>query len=133
MPDTPTAQSALGTKVHASLAMADQTKAHEGLDIEEIELADRCTAIENKLLAQYFGGETEAMTANPVREKRYWAQWIKHKRPLRVIYGITQILYLFSEQESGYGRKIFGNAFGRSVGPVSCPERVIDKDISQRC
>jgi hypothetical protein len=79
MPDIKTEQAETGNRVHAALSAENQAVAREALNLEDGELYDRCVAIENRVLQQYFGGETEAMTAKPVREKRYWINWLKHK------------------------------------------------------
>jgi len=78
MPDIKTEQAETGNRVHAALAKDNQAEPH-GLSLEDGELFDRCVAIENKILQQYFGTNGDAMTAKPVREKRYWVNWLKNK------------------------------------------------------
>ena len=71
MPDAKSEDAEAGTRVHSALCKGNP----EGLDLEGHELYDRCQAIEQALLVQFFGPEIANLKAFPDREKRLWISW----------------------------------------------------------
>lgn len=73
MPDSKSDEATAGDKIHAALALQKT----DGLDIEEVEMFDRCKRIEDVLVLAYFGPEIAALKAFPDREKRQWIQFLQ--------------------------------------------------------
>ena len=71
LPDKQDESSEHGTAIHDALAKQDPS----GLDVDQRDIYDSCTAIEKAIVASVFGAEVLQMEATPVREKRLWIKW----------------------------------------------------------
>lgn len=79
MPDSPSAASESGQKIHAALAAGSQLQGGrptlDALNVEEREVYDACETIRCKVVEQYFGN----FAGKPYREFREQRLWAKFK------------------------------------------------------